>query len=170
MANVPMKKRCKGWVVFGHNDGRGAWCRQCLMMMCFVSQATGSCPDRKDKRPLMGSCKYCDLMLMASTKKRLCEVIIYHMRSSEGKKCQEQDRKKYPKKWKMIDRQQYMDGPGAFALPASTDCALLKSSEDLFGSSNSLNDIQQYREDLKRVGISDTIMEDQSEESNQAAS
>mmetsp|Transcript_32524 Transcript_32524/g.60518 ORF Transcript_32524/g.60518 Transcript_32524/m.60518 type:complete len:171 (-) Transcript_32524:257-769(-) len=145
MANVPMKKRCKGW-------------------------ATGSCPDRKDKRPLMGSCKYCDLMLMASTKKRLCEVIIYHMRSSEGKKCQEQDRKKYPKKWKMIDRQQYMDGPGAFALPASTDCALLKSSEDLFGSSNSLNDIQQYREDLKRVGISDTIMEDQSEESNQAAS
>mmetsp|Transcript_30271 Transcript_30271/g.73689 ORF Transcript_30271/g.73689 Transcript_30271/m.73689 type:complete len:168 (-) Transcript_30271:62-565(-) len=78
MEGVPMKDRCDGWEV-------------------------GSCPKRMSQSPLIGSCKYCEIGMTASTQLKLCEILIYHMQSEEGKSCREKDKKKYPKKWKLIE-------------------------------------------------------------------
>mmetsp|Transcript_21551 Transcript_21551/g.43273 ORF Transcript_21551/g.43273 Transcript_21551/m.43273 type:complete len:170 (+) Transcript_21551:65-574(+) len=138
MANTPMKERCAGW-------------------------ETGSCPERKDKNPIIGNCKYCDLMLMASTKKRLCEVIICHMRSTEGKDCAAKDREKYPKKWKMLDSKKYEDD--AVEAFKFDNVEKVLSSSDVFGSSSDLHDIHQHRSSMKCVGVSETIDEDRGKES-----
>mmetsp|Transcript_5802 Transcript_5802/g.8072 ORF Transcript_5802/g.8072 Transcript_5802/m.8072 type:complete len:135 (+) Transcript_5802:173-577(+) len=86
MKGIKEEDKCKGWEV-------------------------GSCPDRKDMRAVIGSCKYCGLDMTASTKLRLCEIVISHMQTELGADCRKKDEAAFPKKWKLID-QKKMDSRG----------------------------------------------------------
>mmetsp|Transcript_29884 Transcript_29884/g.47914 ORF Transcript_29884/g.47914 Transcript_29884/m.47914 type:complete len:155 (-) Transcript_29884:131-595(-) len=114
LKDVAIEDRCEGWEV-------------------------GSCPSNTEKKAIIGNCAHCGLDMTASTKLKLCEVIIQHMLSKEGVDCMKKDKKKFPKRWELIESRK-CNSQSIFCEPIepvekkSQDRNNLSSKSDLFSS------------------------------------
>mmetsp|Transcript_8479 Transcript_8479/g.11658 ORF Transcript_8479/g.11658 Transcript_8479/m.11658 type:complete len:146 (+) Transcript_8479:136-573(+) len=114
LKDVAMEDRCKGWEF-------------------------GSCPSNTEKKAIIGNCAHCGLDMTASTKLKLCEIIIQHMQSKEGVDCMKKDKKKFPKRWELIESRtaNTTNSQNVFCEPIekkSSDGNNFNSKRDLFSS------------------------------------